>query len=66
MPASLPNTQVALPRQSVDGLHQALKCKPRDNSMDHWTAKAGKKQHDMTAVPQRAVYSTIYSSMDMK
>lgn len=61
-----PNTQVALPGQSAEGLHQALKCKPRYNSMDHGTAKAGKKQHDMTAVLQTAVYSAIYSPMDIK
>lgn len=65
VPAS-PNTQGALPRPSAEGLHQALKCKPRDNTMDHRIAKAGKKQHDMTAVLQSAVYSAIYSSVDIK
>lgn len=61
-----PNTQGALPRQSAEGLHQALKCKPRDNSMDYGIAKAGKKQHDITAVLQSAVYSAISSSVDIK
>lgn len=47
--ASSPQTQLVLPRESVDGLHQVLKCKPSDDSRDHWTAKAGKAQNDSIA-----------------
>lgn len=49
--------------ESVDGLHEVLKCQPRDNNMEPWTAKTGKKQHDSChVVPERTAYNVIYVS----